>query len=144
MPPVSKADRGKGAEDAVKASLAKLSEQGHTVFLRLPDARAGSFQKALCDFVLLHKGVLHLLEVKEVAHDYRLPHGNFDAGQVAKMRRWKLAGAEAFVLVHHSTTQRWRFADVDFFVERTGGSWDLRKLPECALVDILKERVGDV
>ena len=143
MLPASKANRGKGAEDAVKASLAKLSEQGHTTFLRLPDARAGSFQKALCDFVLLHKGLLHLLEVKEVAHDCRLPHGNFDSGQVAKMRRWKLAGAEAFVLVYHSTTQRWRFADVDFFVDRTGGSWDLRKLPEYALVDILKERVGD-
>lgn len=134
------ASRGKTAEKLVKAKLDRLSLQTGTVSYRLPDARAGSFQTALADFLLLHKGVLHLLEVKEVEHEYRLPHDNFGADQVARLRRFKFSGAESHVLVYHSTLKKWRTADVDYFLARDGGSWDLRDLPLLDLNDILKEK----
>jgi penicillin-binding protein-related factor A (putative recombinase) len=135
----SPADRGKTAEKEVKKVLTKLSLRSDTAFERLPDARAGSFQTAMCDFIMTHKGTMFLLEVKEVAHDYRLPHGNYSKDQVARMRRWQLAGAKAFVLIYHTKLSKWRVAPVDYFVERTGGSWDLRNLGLQNLEDILKE-----
>lgn len=134
----SPTNRGKVAEKLVKKELDKLSLQSDTASFRLPDAHAGSFQTTLADFLLLHRGVMHLLEVKETQHDYRLPHGNYSPDQVARMRRFQLAGAEAHVLIYHSGIGKWRTAPVDYFLERTGGSWDLRGLPLRELPDILK------
>jgi len=135
----SPADRGKQAEKEVKKVLTKLSLRSDTAFIRLPDARAGSFQTALCDYQLMHKGTLYLLEVKETKHNYRLPHGNYSTDQVARMRRWQLAGAEAHVLILHKELNKWRTAPVDYFLDREGGSWDLRNLELLNLDDILKE-----
>jgi penicillin-binding protein-related factor A (putative recombinase) len=135
----SPADRGKQAEKEVKKILTKLSLRSDTAFIRLPDARAGSYQTALCDFQLLYQGTLYLLEVKETKHNYRLPHGNYSHDQVARMRRWQLAGAEAHVLIYHTELNKWRTAPVDYFLDRTGGSWDLRDLDLMELDQILKE-----
>lgn len=138
----SPTNRGKDAEKLVKRHLDKLSLKSDTASYRLPDAHAGSFQATLSDFLLLHKGVMYLLEVKETQHDYRLPHGNYSPDQVARMRRFQLAGAEAHVLVYHAKLGKWRTAPVDYFLERTGGSWDLRNLSLRELENILKE--GDL
>lgn len=135
----SPANRGKVAEKLVKKFLDKLSLNSNTASHRFPDARAGSFQATLADFVLVHKGTMYLLEVKEVQHAYRLPHGNLGLDQVARMRRFQLAGAEAHLLVYHSGLGKWRTAPVDYFLTREGGSWDLRNLPVRELEDILKE-----
>lgn len=134
----SPADRGKVAEGEVKKVLTRLALQSDTAFTRLPDARAGSFQATLADFLVVRKGVPFLLEVKEVEHDYRLPHGNFSTDQVSRLRRFELAGAESHVLVLHSNLGKWRTARVDYFLTREGGSWDLRNLPLQDLKDILK------
>lgn len=135
----SPANRGKQAENLVKKHLEKLSLQSNTASYRLPDARAGSFMATLSDFLLVHKGTMYLLEVKEVQHDYRVPHGNYSTDQVARMRRFQLAGAEAHVLVYHTNLGKWRTAPVDYFLTREGGSWDLRDLPLQELENILKE-----
>jgi hypothetical protein len=137
--PTSPTNRGKVAEKLVKKHLDKLSLQSNTASYRLPDAHAGSFQATLSDFLLVHKSTMYLLEVKETQHDYRLPHGNFSTDQVARMRRFQLAGAEAHVLIYHAKIEKWRTAPVDYFLERTGGSWDLRNLPLQDLANILKE-----
>jgi penicillin-binding protein-related factor A (putative recombinase) len=117
-------NRGKWAEARVKAFLKKRESTTFTHH-RFPDARAGSMVTAPADFMFMSAGVMTLLEVKEVQHDFRLPHKNFSTDQVARMRAWKAAGARALVLIHHSTSGFWRLLDIDRFVEREGGSWDL-------------------
>lgn len=120
--------RGKWAEGRLKAHFKKL-ENATAAHFRFPDARSGSLQTAPADFAFLRDGKLYLIEVKEVHHDFRLPHGNFRSDQVARMRLWEAAGATSLVLIFHSTTAKWRVLPASFFVERHGGSWDLSRFP---------------
>ena len=135
--PASTANRGKVAEKEVKRRLEQLSVNSEIAAYRLPDARAGSFTPTLADFLVVQRGEMCLLEIKETQHDYRLPHANFGKDQVARMQRFQLAGAKAYVLVYHSTLKKWRKARLDYFQDRQGGSWDLRDLPLWELKDIL-------
>lgn len=128
--------RGKTAERLVKKRLEALSQHQSWAFERLPDARAGSFKAALCDFLVQHNG-LTLLEVKEVDHAYRLPHGNFSVDQVARQRRWKMAGTEAVVLIYFKPIKAWRIRDIDYFVTREGGSWSFKDTPTFSLEELL-------
>ena len=133
--------RGKTAETLVKKKLASL-ESARQAFYRVPDARSGSFAVALADFLIMRDGRMTLLEVKEVAHDFRLPHTNLDLSQIGRMRAWASAGAQADVLVYHSTTKLWRTAEIHWFHEnyrkvdekgKAVGSWDLREFPTMTL-----------
>lgn len=132
------ADRGKDAESIINKVLIKLALRADTAFYRLPDARAGSRRPTLSDYFMMHKGVTFLLEVKEIEHEYRLPHKNFEKDQVARMRRFKFAGAKTYVLIYHSTLDKWRCSELDFFEAREGGSWDLRSLELQDLHDIIQ------
>lgn len=40
---------------------------------------------------------------------------------------WKFAGAKAFVLIFHEKLGQWRAVEIDHFLTREGGSWDLRQ-----------------
>jgi penicillin-binding protein-related factor A (putative recombinase) len=131
------ANRGKEAENLVKKRLEVLAKSANVAWHRPPDMRSGSFQPALCDFILLQEGQLTLIEVKQTAHDYRLPHGNLSTEQVGRMRVWEMAGARCYVLIYHSGIKQWRMEDVGYFSERTGGSWDLRPLATRRLEEIL-------
>jgi hypothetical protein len=135
---VSPSSRGKVAEALLRKHLQSLCVSTDMAWHRLPDAHSGSLQATLADFFFINKGSFFLLECKEVAHTYRLPHGNFDPAQVARMRLFKLAGAGALVLVYSSTTKLWRGYDIDRFIERTGGSWDLRDQEPTTLQELLK------
>ena len=139
--------RGKYAEAQVKKKLAGL-ESVRQASYRVPDARAGSFAVALADFLIMRDGRMTLLEVKEVAHDFRLNHTNLDLSQIGRMRMWKAAGAQAHVLVYHSTSKLWRVSDVLWFhahyrkVDDNGkvvGSWDLRNTAHITLDDYFKD-----
>lgn len=141
------ANRGKTAEALVKKKLASL-ESARQAFARWPDARSGSFAVALADFLIMRDGRMTLLEVKEVAHDFRLPHENLGLGQIGRMRAWTSAGAQSDVLVYHSTTKLWRVADIHWFYEnyrkvdddgKKVGSWDLRSLEHVTLDDYFKD-----
>ena len=127
-PQMTAANRGKWAEGEVKKELAKRSAASSSfAFYRLPDARAGSLQATLADYLVLVEGCLVLLEVKEVAHDYRLSYTNFSSSQVARQRLWEAAGAVGLVAVAHSTTKSWRVLPLERFTSRdSGASWDLR------------------
>jgi len=120
------ANRGKLAESKLKKHLESLSSKVDSAFFRIPDAHAGSRTATLCDFLFIRGGVLYLVECKSTLHEFRLAHGNVDAGQVARMRLWKGAGARALVMVYHEKLDRWRSYEVDYFLNREGGSWDLR------------------
>lgn len=97
--------------------------------MRLPDAHAGSMVATLADYALLIDKRFVLAEVKSTLHDYRLPHGNFGADQVARMNVWQHAGATCIVLVYFENLDVWRGLPLDYFKVKDGGSWDMRAVP---------------
>lgn len=123
------ANRGKYAEGKVKDYLNKLNYSGAVAFYRFPDARSGSFQQALSDFLIMFCGRATLLEVKEVNHSYRLPAANYKLQQRAKARSFQAAGAIPLVLIYHTPDKLWRILHNDFFGNLDSGSWDLRGVP---------------
>lgn len=120
----SQANKGKSLESRFKALCEVYEGKAKFSAHRFPDAHAGSRVPTLADFQTLYAGKLRLVECKEVAFDHRLPHKNFRSDQVARMRKWQLAGAESWVLIHHTTGNFYRVLPVDRFLDRsTGGSW---------------------
>lgn len=127
-------------------ALFKLYE-GYSSFswYRMPDAHAGSLKTALADYMTMHKQQFRLVEVKEVAHGYRFPHKNFDADKVARIRTWVMAGASASVVIAFRPPEGktvWRVSELDRFLVREGGSWDLRDLPELTVQQALESIYG--
>lgn len=135
------ADRGKKAEGKLQKAFDKLeASRQDFCYERIYDARSSMGKMSnprVGDFVLYHQGRNVIVEVKEVAHDYRLPCGNFDRGQRARLRKRQLAGSICAILVYHSTTDVWRIATLDFFGTKDQGSWDFRETPECTLDTVL-------
>lgn len=151
------ADRGKWAEAKVHDWLSAAANQTTFDGGRLPDAHAGSLTPALADFDALSKGKYYLIEVKEVQHARLLPHKNFGADKVARMRKRQLAGAHCFVIVHFAALAvvgagwrkalAWRVAPLDFFLTKVCGSWDMTPFPlttfDEAMGKIFQEIVPD-
>lgn len=163
------ANRGKYSEGKVKDHL-KAIEASHMAFTynRVQDAhaaggrfvpQAGDFQAfadlglidpdiflSLTGFVPLHAMRLSrnfLIEVKELKHDFRLPHASYSADKVARVQKRVLAGSEAIVILYHSTTKLWRAVPFHVFTDRSvGGSWDLRDYPTCDYRTALNEFLG--
>lgn len=133
----SAADRGKQAETAMRRYLDGLNSSRSAAFYRLPDAKAGSMVATLSDFLLMLTGQIYLIEVKQVNHKFRLPHGNFDRAQVARQRIWQEAGAKSVVVVYHTPLNLWRGYNIDRFIERDGGSWDLSDTEPTTLENIM-------
>lgn len=122
------ANRGKSAEAEVMKYL-KAYDAKHQDFdwHRVPDAHSagGRFNPVVFDFAFFGPTVHGGIEVKEVKHDFRIPHGNFGEQQVAKLWKRQLAGGEIVIVVYHSTTGLWRVPRFEVFRTREGGSWDL-------------------
>ena len=133
--------RGKSAEDLLKRyCFNRAAKEAAFAYYRYPDARGGSLVVVPADFMVMYAGTMYLLEVKEVQHDFRLPHSTFGKGQVARMRVWQEAGAKSWVLVRFMPNDVWRFVTVDFFLNDEGGSWDMRDYPMTTLEDAM----GDI
>jgi hypothetical protein len=126
------ANRGKSAEAAVMAYLKAYDEKHQDFdFARNYDAHSagGRFQRQTGDFQF-YMGKGHgVIEVKEVAHDFRLPHKNMGTDSVGKLWKRQLAGGLVIVLVNHTTTGLWRVPLFETFRKREGGSWDLSAWP---------------
>jgi hypothetical protein len=133
----SAANRGKQAESAVRRYLEGLNTSRSAAFYRLPDAKAGSLQVTLSDFLLMLSGQIYLIEVKQVNHKFRLPHGNFDKAQVARQRIWREAGARSVAVIYHTPLNLWRGYNIDRFIAREGGSWDLSDTEPDTLENIM-------
>lgn len=133
-------DRGKYAEGKFKDYCNDRSnaEAGFAHY-RYPDARAGSATAVPADFEVLYNGRHFTVEVKEVEHEFRLPHKNFESGKVARCRKFQLAGSCCWVLVYFEPlgkpgrgwqdAKAWRLVPVDRFLEKEGGSWNLEPYP---------------
>jgi hypothetical protein len=139
--PISKeelANRGKKAEATVAKFFDKLKKESATFdFQRQYDARTarGRFPSQTGDYLVWRKLVQGsrlignfsaAIEVKTVAHDFRLPSKNFNSEQIAKLRRRQLAGCLPVVLVFHSTVKLWSCPPfLTFQSEPDAPSWDL-------------------
>jgi penicillin-binding protein-related factor A (putative recombinase) len=139
---VTAANRGKVAESKLQSAFKVMdAASSDFAFERIPDAhssRGAMSSPRSGDFALYYKGANYLLEVKEVAHDYRLPKTNFGNDQKARMRKRQLAGTICKVLVYHSTSNLWRLLPLDYFDLGTTGSWDLSEVPATDLKGLLK------
>lgn len=146
---MSTGDRGKRAEGKVRAHLEAFAQQSSFAFHRMPDARAGSYQPTLADFLCKSPSGMWLLEVKEVDHLYRLPEKNFSGDKRSRMRMFEAAGAKTLVVVcftphrqgysprDQTSAAIWRGASLDYF--KSGlTSWDMRDLSLTPLIHLLQ------
>jgi len=117
----------------VRQGLEALSSKSSFNYMRLPDARAGSFQPTVADFLAVHRGFTHFLEVKEVQHAYRLPAKNFSLDQRARLAAFRAAGAMAWVPVYFTPLKIWRCTSAAYFSDASATSWDMRDLPVVTL-----------
>lgn len=145
----SSANRGKKAEKTVHKILDTFNSRcaGFT-FNRVPDAHAagGRFPAQAGDFQAFKKTPMasrnFIIEVKEVKHDYRLPHGNYSEDKVSRVQKRVWAGTEAVVAVLHTTTNQWRLVPFEVFTTRPGGSWNLAEHPLVNIELALSEFLG--
>lgn len=134
------ANRGKYAEGHVRRRLVERAKMADFQFMRLPDAHAGSFQPTTADYLIVCRSVCHFLEVKEVAHAFRLPGKNFGQDQRARLNAFREAGAMSWVLVcfrPKDAGMLWRMCPSTYFGMDTPPSWDMRDLPIMSLDDAL-------
>jgi hypothetical protein len=143
------ANRGKTAEKKVKDALAELERtRMHFTYNRVQDAHSagGRFTPQAGDYQAFsldgERSRNFILEVKELKHDYRLPHGSYSIDKVARVRKRQLAGTECLVLLYHSEAKRWRAVEFDVFLQREGGSWDLRDWPHVDMPTALQNFLG--
>lgn len=122
-------ERGKKSESRIQEWLAAFDE-AHIDFdwYRFPDARAagGRAQAAPADYEWFYHGHFGLIEVKELAHDFRLPAKNVKLHQISRAKKRIKAGGQAHMIVHHTTTGMWRLVPMEFFFNKVDQpSWDL-------------------
>ena len=138
---MAQGDRGKWGEGRVRGYLNDISKTVVATFMRLPDARSGSFQPTTADFLVNCRGQHTMLEVKEVEHDFRLPSKNFKPDQRARLLNWRGLGTNTRVVVAHMTLKEgvpphklracpmWRAVPAVWFGSEDVPSWDLREFP---------------
>ncbi len=122
------ANRGINTQEVIGGILERISSRNADFdYLRLPDARAagGRLSAMPADYEFFAPGVHGLIEVKEVKHDYRVPRKNVP--QFGKMLKRELAGGKCFLVIYHSTINKWRMVRVDK-LSKDDPSWDLRSV----------------
>ncbi len=138
----SPANRGKTAEAQFQKALDDYAKTDYTFdYERIYDARSSMGKMSnprAGDFVIYHRGLNILIELKQVAHDYRLPVANFKPDQRARMRKRELAGTLCAVVIYHSTTDVWRMERLEYFKGSAVGSWDMRDVLTTDLSNIMQ------
>lgn len=159
--PKGPANRGKSAERQVHDVLDTFNSRiAGFCFNRVPDAHAagGRFPAQAGDFQAFLRGEYmprgvdsceeivwnfskhgphsrnFIIEVKETAHEYRLPSKNYDEGKVGRVQKRVWAGTEAVVAVLHTGSKVWRLVPFEVFTERKP-SWDLTIYPVTADIE---------
>lgn len=123
--------RGKSAEKAVEDIFKRWNEQLGFAWHRFPDARAamGRLSAQPADYLYFSRGGGGFLEVKESKHDYRIAKDKI--GQLAVLKKFLHAGADAWILVHHTTIDRWRIVSA-YELSLGQPSWVLTDFPTFA------------
>lgn len=139
--------RGKYAEDKCRTELEKWSANDAGFdYKRNYDARssmgripkqAGDYEYFFCEvpddslLIAPRKRGHGLIEVKQVAHDFRLPNKNFNPDGWGMLRRREMAGGKIVPIIYHSTTKKWRYVPFGWFLAMgPKPSWDLSVWPQ--------------
>lgn len=119
--------RGKTAEKKVREFLERVAgDFAGFDYERIYDARSsrGAIGKQPGDFRFFRPGAHGLIEVKEVAHNCRLPAKNLT--QIPGLWKRQLAGGLIVVLVYFTQIKQWRNVPFDWLKAREHApSWDL-------------------
>lgn len=94
---------------------------------RLPDSKAARVNMVAAqpaDYLYRCGRHAGFIEVKGLAHAYRLPKANL--AQLPVLHKWELAGSDDVVLVHHYLTGDWRAIDPRL-LKADAASHDLRE-----------------
>ena len=120
---------GNEAEAMVEDVLKKWNSKVKFAWARLPDtkaARMNILQAQPADYIYRCGSYAGFIEVKAVAHTYRLPKGNLS--QLPTLHKWELAGSDDVLLVFHYLTSEWRAVDPRLLSTNVP-SWDLSEFP---------------
>ena len=122
--------RGKSTEKEVEKLLTAWNNQVlEFAWHRMPDSRsARSFLKAQpADYLIAAFGNGYFMEVIATEHEYRLPREKIS--QTQTLNKFRTAGIDYAVIVHHTTLGKWRCIPGSFFEGDIPPSWDLRQFP---------------
>ncbi|UCV26708.1 hypothetical protein [Ferribacterium limneticum] len=128
--------RGKLAEKKVDEVLKRFNEMYLGVaYHRYPDARSarGSLKAQPADYLVASAPKAYHLEVKEMAHDFRLPKDKI--AQLPLLKKFKLAGIDFGVIILHTETKLWRYVPASHFAGPVQPSWDCSEFPTYATAE---------
>lgn len=120
---------GNEVEALVEKALKFFNTRLVFAFHRLPDtksARLNMVASQPADYIYRCGSYAGFIEVKGLAHAYRLPRGNLS--QLPTLHKWELAGSDDVVLVYHYLFDEWRAIDPRH-LKADVPSHDLREFP---------------
>lgn len=103
---------GNETEVMVESVLKRWNSSVKFSWHRLPDtkaARMSTLQAQPADYIYRCGSYAGFIEVKALAHAYRLPKANLS--QLPTLHKWELAGSDDVLLVFHYLTNEWRAID---------------------------------
>lgn len=120
---------GNEAEAMVEAVLKRWNTSIKFSWHRLPDtkaARMSTIAAQPADYIYRCGSYAGFIEVKALAHAYRLPKANLS--QLPTLHKWELAGSDDVLLVFHYLTGEWRALDPRL-LSTDVPSWNLSEYP---------------
>jgi len=121
---------GSETETLVEGVFKEWNKRQAFAWHRLPDtksARMNMIAAQPADYIYRCNKKAGFIEVKGLAHAYRLPKDNIS--QLPTLHKWALAGSDDVVLVHHYMYGAWRAVDPRMLTPGQP-SWDLRNVEE--------------
>ena len=103
------------SQNEVQKALQELMKQPECWFHRFPDAKTchGRIKKQPADFLFMVGGRSILLEVKAQKGTGKVSKGRMT--QSSKMKRFVIAGGNAYYIVHYYESSEWALLDLDGF-----------------------------
>ena len=131
---------GKEVERIVEEVFDTLNQRQTFSHHRFPDARAarGALAAQPADSLVVFNGRPIFVEIKGLKEPKRLAKKR--VSQLATLKKFRMAGAEAYVLVFQYLLGLWRIVDVSL-MDASAASWDVThyrgfETPEAALASV--------
>jgi hypothetical protein len=133
---------GNEVEAMVEKVLKEWNEKLAFAWHRLPDtksSRVNMIAAQPADYLYRCGKYAGFIEVKGLAHPYRLPKGNLS--QLPTLHKFELAGSDDVLLVYHYYQNEWRAIDPRLL--KTGvPSWDLGEFETHATAALALKSMG--
>ena len=112
--------KGKNAERKLTKHLKEKATRPEFWSHRFPDAGVcqGRLPKQPADYLIVYRGVPALLEVKEEKRPAQIAASRFT--QSPKMKRFCMAGGQAFFTIHHYEFGVWRILPIGDVIQKKG------------------------